>query len=139
MARALAADDPEQLLASSRELAGLGADLCAVEVASVAAATLHRDGRPRQAQAAARHARQLAAQCQGAQTPLSGARAAAPLTARQREIAMLAAAGTTSKDIVGGLVLSVRTVENHLQNAYAKLGVTTRAGLADALGVRRFA
>jgi DNA-binding CsgD family transcriptional regulator len=137
LARALGADDPKQLLASSHELAGLGADLYAAEAASVAAAALHRAGRPRQAQAAARRAHRLAAQCEGARTPLSDARAAAPLTERQREIAMLAVAGTTSKDIAGRLVLSERTVENHLQNTYAKLGVTTRAGLAEALTIDR--
>jgi DNA-binding NarL/FixJ family response regulator len=59
----------------------------------------------------------------------------APLTARQRDIAALAATGMASKDIAARLHLSVRTVENHLQNAYARLGVTTRAELADALGV----
>jgi DNA-binding CsgD family transcriptional regulator len=135
LACALGAADPGQLLASSHELADLGADLYAVEAASAAAAALHRDGQPRQAQAAARRALQLAARCEGARTPLSGARAAAPLTARQREVAMLAAAGTTSKDIAGRLQLSVRTAENHLQNAYVRLGVTTRAELADALGI----
>jgi DNA-binding CsgD family transcriptional regulator len=30
--------------------------------------------------------------------------------------------------------LSVRTVDNHLHHAYTKLGVTSRAGLAQALG-----
>jgi DNA-binding CsgD family transcriptional regulator len=30
-------------------------------------------------------------------------------------------------------VVSVRTVDNHLQNVYTKLGVTGRAELADAL------
>jgi DNA-binding CsgD family transcriptional regulator len=134
LARALSADDPEQLLASAHQLSDLGADLCAVEAASAAAAAWRRDGRPRQAQAAALLAQQLATRCEDAQTPLAGALAAAPLTPRQREIAVLAAAGTTSKDIAGCLQLSVRTVENHLHNAYAKLGVTTRAGLADALG-----
>jgi DNA-binding NarL/FixJ family response regulator len=123
--------------ASSPLLAGLGGDVLAAEAACGGAAGLHRGGRPRQAQAAARRAQQLAAHCEGARTPLSVARAAAPLTARQREIAMLAVAGTTSKDIAGRLVLSVRTVENHLQNAYAKLGVTTRAGLAEALAIDR--
>jgi DNA-binding NarL/FixJ family response regulator len=137
LARALDVDDPQQLLASSRELAGLGVDLFAVEAASAAAAGLHRDGRPRQAQAAARRAQQLAAQCEDARTPLSGVLAAAPLTVRQREIAMLAATGTTSNDIAERLVLSVRTVENHLQNTYAKLGVTTRDGLAEALAIDR--
>jgi DNA-binding CsgD family transcriptional regulator len=137
LARALRADDPEQLLASSCELADLGADLYAVEAASAAAAALDRDGRPRQAQAAAQRAQRLATQCENARTPLSGTLVAAPLTARQREIATLAAAGTMSKDIAGRLQLSVRTVENHLQNAYATLGVTSRAGLADALAIDR--
>jgi DNA-binding CsgD family transcriptional regulator len=133
LARALGADDPELLLASSHEMAGLGADLYAAEAASAAAVALRRDGEPREAQAAERRAQQLATQCEDARTPLTAALAAAPLTSRQREIAMLAAARTTNKDIAQRLQLSVRTVENHLQNAYTRLGVTTRAGLADAL------
>ena len=47
---------------------------------------------------------------------------------------MLAAQGLASKDIADRLYLSVRTVNNHLQHAYAKLGVNGRAGLAQALG-----
>jgi DNA-binding CsgD family transcriptional regulator len=47
---------------------------------------------------------------------------------------MLAAAGITSKDIAERLYLSVRTVNNHLQHAYTKLGVSSRAALAQALG-----
>ena len=47
---------------------------------------------------------------------------------------MLAAKGLASKDIAERLFLSVRTVSNHLQHAYVKLGVSSRAGLAQALG-----
>jgi DNA-binding NarL/FixJ family response regulator len=83
---------------------------------------------------AVRLAEEFAALCEGARTPLSAAVAAAPLTPRQRDIAVLAAAGVASKDIAARLKLSVRTVENHLQNAYLRLGVTTRAELADVLG-----
>jgi len=39
-----------------------------------------------------------------------------------------------SKDIAERLYVSVRTVDNHLQHAYAKLGVSNRAELARALG-----
>jgi len=47
---------------------------------------------------------------------------------------MLAVKGMASKDIAERLFLSVRTVSNHLQHAYTKLGVASRAGLAEALG-----
>ena len=46
-----------------------------------------------------------------------------PLTARERDIATLAAQGESSKEIAERLFLSVRTVNNHLQNVYSKLGV----------------
>ncbi|MEZ0111435.1 DNA-binding CsgD family transcriptional regulator [Catenulispora sp. EB89] len=135
LARALAEDDPERLSAVAQTMAGMGADLYAAEAASAAAAAFRRVGRPRRAPVAARLAAELAALCEGVRTPLAVAEAAAPLTARQRDIAALAAAGVASKDIAARLQLSVRTVENHLQNAYSRLGVTTRAELADALGV----
>jgi DNA-binding CsgD family transcriptional regulator len=57
-----------------------------------------------------------------------------PLTRREREIALLAAEGASSKDIADRLFLSVRTVDNHLQNVYSKLGITNRAALREALG-----
>jgi DNA-binding CsgD family transcriptional regulator len=55
------------------------------------------------------------------------------LTLREREVAGLAAAGASNKEIAARLYLSARTVENHLQSAYAKLGVTGRDQLAQAL------
>lgn len=45
----------------------------------------------------------------------------------------MAAAGNSSKTISQHLTLSVRTVDNHLQHIYLKLGVRTRADLAKAL------
>ena len=56
-----------------------------------------------------------------------------PLTPRERDIATLAAQGVSSKDIADRLFLSVRTVNNHLQNVYSKLGVGSRKELASAL------
>jgi DNA-binding CsgD family transcriptional regulator len=48
-------------------------------------------------------------------------------------VARLAANGLPSKEIAARLFLSLRTVNNHLQRAYTKLGVTSRADLARAL------
>jgi DNA-binding CsgD family transcriptional regulator len=57
----------------------------------------------------------------------------ASLTPQQREIVGLAAAGLTNKQIGERLFLSPRTVSTHLYQAFPKLGVTSRAGLRDAL------
>ncbi|WP_439663765.1 LuxR C-terminal-related transcriptional regulator [Lentzea sp. HUAS TT2] len=78
--------------------------------------------------------------CEGARTPALARVALEPLTRREREVAVLAARGLTNREIAESLVISVRTVDNHLSNAYAKLGITTRGELAlvltDDLGGR---
>ena len=56
-----------------------------------------------------------------------------PLTSQEYEVAMLAAAGLTNKQIGERLFLSHRTVAAHLYQAFPKLGVTSRAALRDAL------
>jgi DNA-binding NarL/FixJ family response regulator len=56
-----------------------------------------------------------------------------PLTPQQREIAQLAAAGLTNKEIGEHLFLSPRTVSTHLYQLFPKLGVSSRAALRDAL------
>lgn len=68
--------------------------------------------------------------CEGARTPALALMSAASLTRREREIAVLAARGLTNKEIASSLVISVRTVDNHLSNTYAKLGIATRGELA---------
>ncbi|GAA2916720.1 hypothetical protein GCM10020221_10850 [Streptomyces thioluteus] len=60
----------------------------------------------------------------------------AGLTSREREVVSLAVARLSNQEIAGRLVLSVRTVENHLYRAYGKLGVTTRTELAGRLGAQ---
>ena len=55
------------------------------------------------------------------------------LSAREREIAALAASGLTNKQIGEHLILSPRTVGDHLHKIFPKLGITTRAALRDAL------
>lgn len=48
------------------------------------------------------------------------------LTARETEVCVRAASGLTNAEIADELFLSSRTVEGHLQRAYAKLGVSDR-------------
>ncbi len=52
-----------------------------------------------------------------------------PLTAREREIALLAMQGQSSTEIAGQLAISVRTVDKHLQNIYRKLNIRSRSEL----------
>ena len=49
------------------------------------------------------------------------------LSAREREVLALVAAGRTNRDIATELMISPHTVGRHLENIFAKLGVTTRA------------
>ena len=58
------------------------------------------------------------------------------LTAREREVLELIASGSSNSEAADHLVLSVRTVERHLLNAYRKLGVRSRAEAAAAVSRR---
>ncbi len=102
-----------------------------------AAATLawRRAGRPRQATAAEQRSAELVRRCGAAPAALAAvADVVVPLTSREREIVLLVADGMTTKEAAERLYLSPRTVSNHLQNAYTKLGVSKRSELRDALG-----
>lgn len=55
------------------------------------------------------------------------------LTAKELEVAGLAAAGLSNREIAERLYLSVRTVETQLQRVYEKLGVHRRDQLPIAL------
>ncbi|MFJ6048894.1 LuxR C-terminal-related transcriptional regulator [Streptomyces sp. NPDC092307] len=134
LAAAWAAHDPDGLLAAADALEATGADLPAAEAASTAAAILRGAGQSRRANAASVRAEALAARCEGARTPALMAReAAVRLTGREREIALLASRSMLSKDIAAALTISVRTVDNHLQRIYHKLGITTRKELTERL------
>ena len=107
----------------------LGAMLLAAEAATEAAQAFQRAG-DRRAVGGARAAGLDAgrARAKGPGRPASTAPVmVVPLTPRERDIATLAAQGEASKDIAEQLFLSVRTVNNHLQNVYSKLGVAGRA------------
>jgi LuxR family transcriptional regulator, maltose regulon positive regulatory protein len=52
------------------------------------------------------------------------------LTRREAQVLELLAAGKTNNEIAAQLVVSIHTVERHLQNAYRKIGVRNRADAA---------
>jgi DNA-binding NarL/FixJ family response regulator len=136
-ATAAAAGDIAALAEAADACRGLGLVLSAAEAASEAADLARRGGDPRRATALARQVTGWVAEVEGARTPALLAADAGQverLTAREREIAVLVAQGRSSKDIAAALVLSVRTVDNHLQRIFGKLGVSSRAEVAAALG-----
>ena len=133
-AAALATGSAADLEAAGHGLEALGACLLAAEAYLAAAAAYRSDGYARPASALTRRAGELAARCGDVSTPgLSFGSQTERLTRREREVAGMAAAGASSREIAAKLVLSVRTVDNHLQNAYSKLGVTSREELARVL------
>jgi DNA-binding CsgD family transcriptional regulator len=55
------------------------------------------------------------------------------LTASERRVAELAAAGSTNREIAQALFVTVKTVEWHLRNTYLKLGIASRRELVGAM------
>ena len=130
-ATTLAAGDGDGLDRVAAAFEQMGAILYAAEAAAAAAQHFRRDGRTGSALTAASRARVLVDRCEGARTPaIDALDASLPLTRREREVAVLAARGLTNRQIAAHLVVSVRTVDNHLHSAYAKLGVANRHELA---------
>ncbi|WP_316761867.1 helix-turn-helix transcriptional regulator [Streptomyces herbicida] len=107
-----------------------------------------RYGRPEDARAALQEAVSVAHDC-GAEPIAAQARAGLrelgdrprtptfrgreALTPAQRQVAELAAQGMTNAEIAAHLFVGLRTVEMHLSKVYAKLNVSGRHGLEQAL------
>ena len=52
------------------------------------------------------------------------------LSEREVEVLRLVARGNSIKEIAAALTISGKTVDNHIQHIYEKIGVSTRAGAA---------
>ena len=135
-AAALVTGDAALLDEVAAEFEETGALLLAAEAAAQAAVVHAAAGRERVSTASRKRAEQLRVRCDGAVTPgllLLSETPASSLTRREAEVAALAASGLSAREIAARLYLSVRTVENHLQRVYTKLGVSSRADLRRAL------
>jgi DNA-binding NarL/FixJ family response regulator len=136
-ARARLDSDAAALVGVSERFAEMSVWRLATEAAAAAADLHDRRHDVRAANAASRLAASFAEHCEGTlsagtATPGHPAR----LTKREREIAVLAAGGRSTREIAETLFLSARTVENHLHRAYVKLGVTDRTTLVAELARR---
>jgi DNA-binding CsgD family transcriptional regulator len=102
----------------------------AAELAGAAARAHRAHGRAAAAALSLQQLSTLGPELADARTPLlkiNWAERRRGLTRREREIAMMAASGLSSRTIAAKLQLSVRTVSNHLAHVYAKFGVASRA------------
>lgn len=130
-AHAIEDDNGGELAAVATEFERMGAVLLAADAAAQAASSYSRHGDRARTAALAATATRLAAACGGAATPaLLEAAHPLPLTAREREIAKLVAAGLSNREIADRLTVSVRTVEGHLYRACIKLDISDRDALA---------
>ena len=106
----------------------------AAEVAAELAELHRARAENRLATAAQLRSAALAARAGGLHTPvLARGGGIEPLTPREREVALLAAGGRSSRDIGERLHLSTRTVDTHLARVYRKLGISGRGELEAAL------
>ena len=130
---ALVAADGTALDRAAGAFAAVGALLIAAEAAAQAADAHRAVGRTSAAQESAARSARLTRACQGARTPTLTPPRQVRLTARERQVAVLATQGVTNREIAARLHLSVRTVESHLYRAATKLGVSHRADLSPLL------
>ncbi|MGA8682481.1 MAG: AAA family ATPase [Acidimicrobiales bacterium] len=136
LARAVRSVDPALAESAADIFEQCGALLYAAEAASIEQRLAHERQLYRRATAAAARSQRLARKCDGARTPaLAPPGAQSDLSAREQEVALLAAEGLTSRQIAARLFVSARTVDNHLQRVYLKLGISGRGALRERLTI----
>jgi DNA-binding CsgD family transcriptional regulator len=133
-AEALLAEDPVRLGGVSSVFEEMGAMLYSAEAAAQASTLFEKAHDPTAGSRFAARASRLFDECQGTPSPALMIRPRV-LTAREEEIARMAAGGMSSKQIAERLFISPRTVDNHLAAVYTKLGISNRQALGSALGV----
>ncbi|WP_037412152.1 ATP-binding protein [Candidatus Solirubrobacter pratensis] len=121
--------------ARARTLAGrLAGDVAALERAESELAAV---GAARLRDEAARELRRLGRPASARRRRSAGGGGLAGLSGREREVADLVARGATNKEIAAELFLSEKTVESHMTRVFGKLGVGSRAAVAEVVGRER--
>jgi len=128
---AAAAGSATALLQVADDLRAGGLLLHATLAHASAVRVLRRSGPPGDAvHEAARLTELVAGSGQELALLVPSAAPTADLTPRELEVARLVAAGLTNREAAERLVVSDRTIDNHLYRIYRKLGVTSREDLA---------
>jgi DNA-binding NarL/FixJ family response regulator len=127
--------------ARARTLAGRAAaaadPAAAVALLERAESELAACGALRLRDEAARELRRLGRRAGARRRRATGGEGLASLSGREREVADLVALGRTNREIAGELCLSEKTVESHMSRLFTKLGVSSRAAVAEAVGRER--
>ncbi len=118
-------------------LAAAGRGEEAVRELTRAEAELGALGAARLRDEAARELRRLGRRVGARQRRAAAGSGLEALSGREREIADLVAAGRTNREIGAELFLSEKTIEGHLTRVFAKLGVSSRAAVAETVGRTR--
>lgn len=124
-------------LEPARSLASSGEVIAAVVEAEAALATFRRVGMRAELEIAEALLQTFEAAAKMRALSDEGERTTKPempgsgiLTRREQEVAALVAQGLTNREIAEQLVLSVRTVEGHIDQVLGRLGLHTRTQLA---------
>jgi DNA-binding NarL/FixJ family response regulator/energy-coupling factor transporter ATP-binding protein EcfA2 len=125
-AHGLADQDGDVLDAAADRFADMGAVALAADAAAQAAREHARTRQRGKEIKCSTRAHSLASQHEIRTPAVYAAASPLPVTAREREIANLVAAGLSNRQIADRLVVSVRTVEGHVYRTFAKLGIDDR-------------
>ena len=137
-ARGLAGHDGDVLDAAADRFADMGAVALAADAAAQAAREHARTGQRGKEMKSSTRAQGLARQHEIRTPAVHSVARPLPITDREREIVMLAAAGLSNRQIAQRLSVSVRTVEGHVYRIFAKLGIERREQLIHLVSGARF-